>query len=252
MIDALSAFAHDLLDETDALALRHFAAGVTPTIKPNRTLVTAADTEVEERIRERIAQRWPDHGVLGEELGADGADAEIGWIVDPIDATHNFVRDIGVWATLLACRIGSELVLGVVSAPAMGERWWATVEGGAWRRDMRGERRIGVSQVETLAAGQLIYGDPAALDGRAVRAAAHAWRSRGFGDFWGHMLVACGSAEGMVEDGVNPWDMAAPHVIVTAAGGRMTDLDGNPSWTDPRLVTSNRLVHDELLALLRP
>ncbi len=146
MIDELLAFTHELLDETDALALGHFTAGVTPTVKPNRTLVTRADTEVEERIRERIAARWPGHGVLGEELGAADADAEIAWIVDPIDATHNFVRDIGVWATLVACRIGSELVLGAVSAPAMRERWWATIEGGAWRRDARGERRIGVSQ----------------------------------------------------------------------------------------------------------
>jgi histidinol-phosphatase len=105
--------------------------------------------------------------------------------------------------------------------------------------------------VPALAEGQLIYGDAAALGGRAVEAAAHAWRSRGFGDFWGHMLVASGSAEVMIEDGVNPWDMAAPFVIVTAAGGRMTDLDGNPSWTDPRLLTSNGLVHDEVLAMLR-
>ena len=251
MIDELLAFTHDLLDETDALALGHFVAGVTPTVKPNRTLVTRADTEVEERIRERIAARWPGHGVLGEELGADDADAETAWIVDPIDATHNFVRDIGVWATLMACRIGSQLVLGAVSAPAMGERWWATAEGGAWRRDARGERRIGVSNVPKLAEGQLIYGEAAALGGRAVNAATRAWRSRGFGDFWGHMLVATGSAEAMIEDGVNPWDMAAPYVIVTEAGGRMTDLDGNPSWTDPRLLTSNGFVHDEVLGILR-
>jgi len=251
MIDDLVAFAHDLLDETDAIALGHFTAGVAATAKPDRTLVTVADTEVETRIRERIAARWPEHGVLGEEFGAVGADAEVAWIVDPIDATHNFVRGIGIWATLLACRIGPELALGFVSAPAMGERWWATAEGGAWRRDARGERRIRVSTVPTLAEAQFVYGEPSAIDGRVVHAANAAWRSRGFGDFWGHMLVASGSAEATVEDGVKPWDMAAPYVIVTAAGGRMTDLDGRPSWTDPRLLTSNGLVHDELLALLR-
>lgn len=251
MIGALTSFAHDLLDETDALALRHFHAGVTPMVKLNQTLVTVADTEVEERIRERIAARWPDHGVLGEELGADAADAEITWIVDPIDATHNFVRGIGVFATLLACQIDGELGLGIVSAPAMRERWWATSEGGAWRRDMNGERRIGVSSVAHLAEGQLLYGDASALDGRVVAATARAWRSRGFGDFWGHMLVAGGSAEAMVEDGVNPWDMAAPYMVVTAAGGRVTDLDGQPSWTNARLVSSNGRVHEELLQLLR-
>lgn len=251
MIDELVAFAHGLLDETDVLALRHFTTGVTPTAKPDRTLVTVADTEVERLIRDRIADRYPDHGVLGEEMGDDGSERRIGWIVDPIDATHNFVRGIGIFATLLACRVEGELVAGFVSAPAMGERWWATVEGGAWRRDARGERRIGVSKVASLADGQLIYGDAGALDGRVVAAAAHAWRSRGFGDFWGHMLVAAGSAEAMVEDGVNPWDMAAPYVIVTAAGGRMTDLEGRPSWTDKRLLTSNGLVHDELLSRLQ-
>jgi len=251
MIDELATFAHGLLDETDAIALRHFTTGVTATAKPDRTLVTAADTEVEERIRGRIAQRWPDHGVMGEELGADRADAEVAWIVDPIDATHNFVRGIGVWATLLACRIGPELALGLVSAPAMGERWWATTSGGAWRRTATGELRIGVSRVSRVAEAQVVYGEPAALEGRVVQAATRAWCSRGFGDFWGHMLVASGSAEAMVEDGVNPWDMAAPYVIVTAAGGRMTDLDGRPSWTDARLLSSNGLVHDELLALLR-
>lgn len=251
MIDDLVAFGHDLLDETDAIALGHFTTGVTATAKPDRTLVTAADTEVEERIRARIADRWPGHGVMGEELGADGADAETAWIVDPIDATHNFVRGIGVWATLLACRIGPDLALGFASAPAMGERWWAAASGGAWRRDGRGERRIAVSKVASLAESQLLYGNPTALGGRVMSAARHAWRSRGFGDFWGHMLVASGSAEAMIEDGVKPWDMAAPFVIVTAAGGRMTDLAGQPSWTDARILTSNGLVHDELLELLR-
>lgn len=251
MIEELAAFAHDLLDETDAIALGHFTSGVAATSKPDRTLVTVADTAVEERIRLRIAGRWPGHGITGEEFGAEGADAEVAWIVDPIDATHNFVRGIGVWATLLACRIGRELSLGLVSAPAMGQRWWATASGGAWLRDARGERRISTSKISSLAEGQLLYGDPAALEGRVVRAASRAWRSRGFGDFWSHMLVASGSAEAMIEDGVKPWDTAAPYVIVTAAGGRMTDLEGSASWTDPRLLTSNGLVHDELLELLR-
>ncbi len=246
----LAEFAHALLDETDVLALRHFEAGVTAARKADRTLVTAADTEVERTIRERIADRYPEHGLMGEEYGSEAADAATGWIIDPIDATHNFVRGIGVFATLLACRVDGDLVLGLVSAPAMGERWWATVDGGAWRRRASGERRIGVSSVPTLAAGQLLYGRALGLEGRVARATSGAWRDRGFGDFWGHMLVAGGSAEAMIEDGVAPWDMAAPHVVVTAAGGRMTDLEGRPSWTDPRVVTSNGLVHDELLRLL--
>jgi len=251
LVRELAEFAHRLLDETDALALRHFEAGVTASRKVDRTLVTVADTEIERAIRDRIAERFPDHGMMGEEFGAEADDAATGWIIDPIDATNNFVRGIGVFATLLACRVDGELVLGLVSAPAMGERWWATASDGAWRRRAGAERRIGVSSVSRLADGQLLYGQALSLDGRVAEASRGTWRDRGFGDFWGHMLVAGGSAEAMVEDGVAPWDMAAPYVVVTAAGGRMTDLDGRPSWTDPQLLTSNGRVHDELLALLR-
>lgn len=251
-IRALATFAHALLDETDAMALRQFESAPVATRKPDRTFVTEADTEIERVIRERIAERFPDHGLIGEELGAQAADAETAWVIDPIDATHNFMRGIGVFATLLACRLDGDLVLGIASAPAMGERWWATTVDGAWRRRPSGERRIGVSSVPRLVDAQLLYGSVDALEGRVAAAARAAWRNRGFGDFWAHMLVAGGSAEAMVEDGVRPWDMAAPYVIVTAAGGRMTDLEGSPSWTDPQLVSSNGLVHDELLGLLRP
>jgi histidinol-phosphatase len=250
LVRELADFAHGLLDETDALALRHFEAGVTASLKADRTLVTAADTEIERIIRERIAGRYPDHGLMGEEFGAESEGAATGWIIDPIDATNNFVRGIPVFATLLACRVEGDLVLGLVSAPAMGERWWATPSTGAWRRRASGERPMGVSSVSQVADAHLLYGRALSLDGRVAQASRRTWRDRGFGDFWGHMLVAGGSAEAMVEDGVAPWDMAAPYVVVTAAGGRMTNLNGDSSWTDPQLVTSNGLVHDELLALL--
>ena len=251
VLDELARFAHDLLDATDRIALKAFRAGMNPDRKADGTLVTATDVEIERLIRDRLAARFPADGFIGEELGTEAADAERVWIVDPIDATHNFVRGIGIFATLVAARIDDELAIGFVSAPALGERWWGVAGRGAFRRDAAGERRIGVSGIDRLASGQLLYGDAGSLDGRVVRVATHAWRSRGFGDFWSHMLVASGSAEAMVEDGVSPYDMAAPYVVVTEAGGRMTDLDGHPSWTDPRLVSSNGRVHDELLARLR-
>lgn len=252
LLRELAEVAHAILDETDTIALRHFEAGVTATRKADRTLVTQADLEVERAVRERIAARFPRHGLLGEEFGSEAPDAATTWIIDPIDATNNFVRGIGIFATLLACRIDGELVLGVVSAPAMGERWWATTSAGAWRRRSGTERRIGVSEIHRVADSQLLYGRALTLRGRVADATRGAWRDRGFGDFWGHMLVAGGSAEAMVEDGVAPWDMAAPYVVVTAAGGRMTNLEGRPSWTDPQLLSSNGLVHDELLAQLAP
>ncbi len=250
LVEELAAFAHDMLDETDALALAHFEAGVIAREKADRTLVTLADTEVESAIRERITERYPDHGLLGEEYGAESSDAEIAWIIDPIDATNNFVRRIEVFATLVACRVEGELVLGFASAPAMGDRWWSSTVSGAWRRRNGTERSIGVSSVSSLAEAHLLFGRAGSLDGRVARATDRIWRDRGFGDFWGHMLVANGSAEAMVEDGVAPWDMAAPHAIVTAAGGRMTNLDGESTWSDPQILTSNGVLHEELLALL--
>ena len=251
LVRDLAAFAHDLLDETDALALSYFEDGVVASRKADRTLVTRADTEIERAIRDRIAHRFPDHGLMGEEYGDEAADAATSWIIDPIDATNNFVRGIGVFATLLACRIDGELVLGLASAPAMGERWWAIASEGAWRRRNGSERPMAVSSISSLADSHLLYGRARSLGGRVAATSAQTWRDRGFGDFWGHMLVAGGSAEAMVEDGVAAWDMAAPYVIVTAAGGRMTNLDGMPSWTDAQVLTSNGLVHDELLDLLQ-
>ena len=251
----LLAFAHNLLDETDAIALHHFGGELTVDAKPDRTLVTQADTEVETFIRDRVAAAHPTHTVAGEEFGVanDGGDGR--WIVDPIDATHNFVRGIEVFATLLAFERDGELEVGVVSAPAMGRRWFATRGEGAHLRWKGTERRIRASRIGAMADAQIIFSTLRGLEdagmGEGLRRIIHrAWRDRGFGDFWGHMLVAQGAAETMIEYGVKPWDMAAPNVILTEAGGRMTDLDGRPSWTAANVLSSNGVLHDELLALL--
>ena len=247
--------AHEWLDETDRIALTHFAGELTITAKHDRTLVTQADTEIEMRLRERIAIANPAFSVLGEELGS-AADAGHGrWVIDPIDATHNFVRGIEVFATLLAFERDGQLELGVVSAPAMRRRWWATRGGGAHLRDDGIERQIHVSTVETMDRAQVLFSTLRGLDAAGLGQALHrvtalAWRDRGFGDFWGHMLVAQGSAEAMLEYGVNPWDMAAPHVIITEDGGRMTDLAGRPSWSGPQVLTTNGGLHDRILELL--
>ena len=251
----LLAVAHEWLDETDRIALTHFAGELTITAKHDQTLVTQADTEIESRLRERIAVANPAHSVAGEELGST-ADAGHGrWVIDPIDATHNFVRGIEVFATLLAFERDGALELGVVSAPAMRRRWWAIRGGGAHVRDDGIERQIHVSTVNTMDQAQVLFSTLRGLDaaglGQALhRITAQAWRDRGFGDFWGHMLVAQGSAEAMLEYGVKPWDMAAPHVIITEAGGRMTDLAGRPSWSGPQILTTNGAVHERMLELL--
>ena len=252
---ALLAFAHGLLDETDAIALRHFGGALAITAKPDRTLVTQADTEVETRVRDRIADAFPRHTVAGEEFGVAADDGDGRWIVDPIDATHNFVRGIEVFATLLAFERGGVLELGVVSAPAMGRRWFAVRGQGARLRALGEERSIHVSAITQLSEAQVTFSTLRGLEQAGMgeglrRITSSAWRDRGFGDFWGHMLVAQGSAETMIEYGVKPWDMAAPYVVLTEAGGRMTDLDGQPSWTAANVLGSNGHLHDELLNLL--
>ena len=252
---ALATAAHGWLDDTDQIALHHFAGELTITAKNDHSLVTQADTGVETALRERISSAYPSHTVVGEELGSasDGGDGR--WIIDPIDATHNFVRGIEVFATLLAFERDGSLEVGIVSAPAMRRRWWAVRGGGAFARTDAGERRIGVSEVDSLDEAQIVFSTLRGLDRVGLGEGLHrlttaAWRDRGFGDFWGHMLVAQGSAETMLEYGVKAWDMAAPHVVVTEAGGRMTDLDGRPSWTGPQVLTSNGRLHDRVLGLL--
>jgi histidinol-phosphatase len=192
--------------------------------------------------------------VLGEEFG-DGGAGEWRWIIDPIDATHNFVRSVPVFATLLALERAGELVLGVVSAPALAQRWFASPGGGAFLRDARGERPIHVSAIDALQEAHVVTSTIRGLTdagyGPALTAiTGGAWRDRGFGDFWGHVLVAQGSAEAMLEYGPAPWDLAAPFAILREAGGRMTDFSGRASWSGPEVLSSNGLVHDELLALL--
>jgi histidinol-phosphatase len=254
-ITTLLPFAHELLDETDAIALRHVAGGLTVSAKADRTLVTQADTEIETHLRDRITGAHPTHAVAGEEFGSeeDGGDGR--WIIDPIDGTHNVVRGIEVFATLLAFEREGELMVGVVSAPAMHRRWWAVRGEGARVRADGVEHGISVSSIDALAEAQVVFSTLRGLEAAGLgdgirRLTDAAWRDRGFGDFWGHMLVAQGSAEAMLEYGVAPWDMAAPYVIVTEAGGRMTDLDGRPSWSGPQVVSTNGALHDQVLELL--
>ena len=252
---SLLAYAHQWLDETDATALRHYSGALTITAKPDRSLVTQADTEVETQLRDRIADAFPRHTVAGEEFGVAGDDGDGRWIVDPIDATHNFVRGIDVFATLLAFEREGELELGVVSAPAMGRRWFAVRGGGAHLRALGEERQIHASAITELSEAQITFStlrglERAGLGDGLRRITNGAWRDRGFGDFWGHVLVAQGSAETMIEYGVKPWDMAAPYVVLTEAGGRMTDLAGEPSWTAQNVLSSNGHLHEELIGLL--
>ena len=248
-----------ICDEADAIARASFRRDLRVSAKPDRTLVTEADRAIERLARERIRAAHPDHGLIGEEYGIEAGDAPVRWYVDPIDGTHNFVRGVPLFATLLAVEVEGELVAGVVSAPALRDRWYAWRGGGAWAvhgAESAEPRRIHVSAVAALNDAHLLYGAGGAIvaSGRMPGFEAllrSAWRDRGFGDFWGYMLVAEGAAEAMIEVGLSAWDAAAPALIVEEAGGRWSDVAGAPVIDAGTFVATNGILHDDVLRRLR-
>jgi histidinol-phosphatase len=247
------ALAQDLLDTADAITgARFLAADLVVETKPDLTPVSDADRAVEEALRKRLATDRSGDAVIGEEYGAVG-DSAREWIVDPIDGTKNFVRAVPVWATLLALRADGQVVVGAVSAPALGRRWWACRGGGAWTSYGGQTRRLNVSKVVSLDDAFLSY---ASLSGwrereqRLLDLTRQVWRTRAFGDFWGHMLVAEGAVDIACEPEVSLWDLAALQPIVEEAGGRFSDLSGVERPDGGSVVCTNGLLHDDVLAAL--
>jgi histidinol-phosphatase len=219
--------------------------------KPDGSPVTEADRAVERELRARIEAARPGDGLVGEEYGSEGG-GERRWFLDPIDGTKNFVRGIPVFATLIALEVEGRIQVGVVSAPALGARWWAVRGGGAHASG----RPVRVSAVASLEQAQLAYDSVPGfavrgLEERFLGLARRCARSRGFGDFWSHVLVAEGCVEIAVEPEVSPWDLAPLLVIVEEAGGRFTDLEGRPRIDGGSAVASNGLLHDQVLEALR-
>lgn len=246
-------------DETDAIAMRHFRRDVVAERKPDRSFVTVADTSIEQLLRDRIATTFRKHGVVGEEFGTDAGGASVRWYIDPIDATHNYIRGVPIFATLMAVERDGELQAAVISAPALGQRWGGWRGGGAWAMSTHftsDARRMQVSRIGDLADAQILYSSPTDLERSGLAPGmgslrSGAWRERGFGDFWGYTLLAEGAAEAMIEVGLHPWDAAAPFLLVEEAGGRATDIDGNRSIRGSTFIATNGRVHDEVLAMLR-
>ena len=257
-LDAWLEVAHAACDEADAIARAAFRRDLEITTKPDRTFVTQADTAIERAIRSRILAAYPDHGLVGEEYGTEASEAATRWYIDPIDGTHNFIRGVPLFGTLLAVERDGELQAAVLSAPALRERWWARRGGGAWARsaDDLEPRRIQVSRVAALADAQILYGSSHDIEASGRAPGFHdllgdVWRERGFGDFWGYALLAEGAAEAMVEVDLSTWDAAAPMVLIEEAGGRVTDLDGRRAIDTRTFLATNGLLHETMLARLR-
>ncbi|KOU66012.1 histidinol phosphatase [Streptomyces sp. WM4235] len=256
----------ELADAADAATMQRFRAlDLLVETKPDMTPVSEADKAAEEIVRAGILAARPGDAILGEEYGLQG-EGPRRWVVDPIDGTKNYVRGVPVWATLISLMAQDpddadgafRPVVGVVSAPALGRRWWAAQGGGAFAGGALGETtRLGVSKVATLDDASFAYSSlsgweeqgrlPGFLDlSRAC------WRTRGYGDFWPYMMVAEGSLDLCAEPELSLWDMAALAVVVQEAGGRFTDLDGVEGVHGGNAAASNGLLHEEMLAHLRP
>jgi histidinol-phosphatase len=221
--------------------------------KANRTEVTEADRNTESAISAVVLEQRPGHGLFGEEHGLVGdADSPWRWIIDPIDGTSNFVRGIPVWATLISLtHVEHGAVVGVVSAPAMGRRWWAARGLGSFADG----RRLQVSKVASLDEAQVCTTfakgwDELGLTEELVRIQQASYRARGFGDFWQHMLVAEGAVDLAIDAvGLQPYDLAAVMVVVEEAGGTFTDRHGVRTYTSDTAISSNGLLHEHTAGL---
>ena len=254
---ALMSFAHDLARRAGEVTLRHFGHALAAETKADGTPVTRADREVEMLLREEIGRRYPNHSILGEEFGEEAGDEPFRWILDPIDGTRSFMKGVPLYAVLIGVESEGDPVVGVVHLPALGEtvvaargegcRWWPA--GGGPPRPAR------VSDTGTLAAATALTTDPAQLPASPV---GRGWRSlsaeaalvRGWGDAYGHVLVATGRAEIMVDPVLSPWDAAPLLPIMREAGGRFTDLAGRETIRGGSGLSTNGRLHRTVLRRL--
>lgn len=248
--------AQKLADLADELSMERFRAlDLEVQTKPDRTPVTDADKSVEQAIRELLAEFRPEDSIIGEEFGNEG-DSERVWIIDPIDGTANFLRGVPVWATLIALRVNNEYTLGFVSAPAMGRRWWAELGQGAFTKDVDGStRKLQVSKVKDLADSSFSFSSIELWDEnneleKLWEISKRVWRTRAYGDFWSHVLVAEGVVDISAETHLKIYDWAALVPIVSEAGGILRDQSGELSPTTSKIMVSNGLLDNQLVEIL--
>ena len=255
------ALAHLLADLADSIALdRYQSLDLVITTKPDNTPVTDADRAVETAIRQALATHRPTDGLLGEEFGTDKGETQRYWVIDPIDGTKNFMRGVPTWACLIALvevqGDGSEeVVVGVASSPALSRRWFASKGQGAFVTFNGVTKKISVSQVSTLSDASIAYSDFIHFGDRLEafqKMLNNAWRTRGMGDFWSHMLVAEGAVDVAIEPTLAVWDMAALDIIVREAGGVFTNISGQSGPFGGSGVSTNGVLHNAVINGINP
>jgi histidinol-phosphatase len=257
-LSAELSFAREIAELGGRIAMGHFQRDPERTRKSDGTWVTEADWAVEAQIRIRIARTFSDHNILGEEEGLTAAgggppvDGAPTWVIDPIDGTHNYMLGIPIWATLVGLQVEGESVVGVAHAPALDETYDGAIGLGA---RLNGDP-IAVDPVTELGDAHVLFGaekgfGPPGLKPFFDELIGSCWRARGFGDFWGHMLVARGAAHVMVEPELSLWDVAALQPIIAEAGGRLTHLDGTPWRESGSCLTTNAALHDAVVEMAR-
>ncbi len=251
------ALAHALADLADAITLdRYQAQDLVISTKPDNTPVTDADRAVETAIREALATHRTSDGLVGEEFGSDKGGSGRYWVIDPIDGTKNFMRGVPTWATLIAlvqvdAAGNEEVVVGIASAPALARRWAAAKDHGATVN----EKKISVSKVSLLSDASISYSDFVGWGDRLEpfqKMLASAWRTRGIGDFWSHMLVAEGAVDVAIEPSLALWDMAALDIIVREAGGSFSNTAGQSGPFGGSGVSTNGVLHNQVIKGLNP
>ena len=255
------ALAHQLADLADSIALKRYQSlDLVITTKPDNTPVTDADRAVETAIRQALSIQRPNDGLLGEEFGSDITGAKRYWIIDPIDGTKNFMRGVPTWASLIALvEVAGdgrqEVVVGVASSPALSRRWYASKGAGAFVNFNGEVKKISVSRVASLSDASIAYSDFIGFNDHLEpfqRMLDSAWRTRGMGDFWSHMLVAEGAVDVAIEPSLAVWDMAALDVIVREAGGRFTNMTGTSGPFGGSGVSTNGVLHKDVINGINP